>query len=208
MEVNSSSRTPVMAMLFALLLLALPWIGNPSAVADELTEAEMKAVLDLEQQRIKAIEQVQGSVIAVYGKDRSGGGSGVIIHPSGIALTNHHVIIGAGVEGWGGISDGKLYKWKLIGTDPGGDVSMIQLEGRDDFPWTPLGDSDTVRVGDWAFKSTVPSTREILAVPCSTIKARSSASTAAVAFKIEAALTLDLATRFPRTKYGTSSPNC
>ena len=58
--------------------------------------------------------------------------------------------MGAGVEGWGGIADGKMYKWKLIGTDPGGDVSIIQMEGRDDFPWTPLGDSDTVRVGDWA----------------------------------------------------------
>jgi len=58
--------------------------------------------------------------------------------------------MGAGIEGWGGISNGKMYKWKLIGTDPGGDVSIIQMEGRDDFPWSPLGDSDTVRVGDWA----------------------------------------------------------
>ena len=120
------------------------------AVADELSEDQMKAVLKLEQQRIDAIDRVIGSVIAIYGNDRSGGGSGVIIHPSGIALTNHHVIMGAGVEGWGGISDGEMYKWKLIGTDPGGDVSVIQMEGRDDFPWTPLGDSNAVRVGDWA----------------------------------------------------------
>ena len=123
----------------------------PSVKAnDELSDEQMKAVLELEQKRVKAINQVIGSVIAIYGEDRAGGGSGVIIHPSGIALTNHHVIMGAGVEGWGGISDGKMYKWKLIGTDPGGDVSVIQMEGRDDFPCTPLGDSDTVRVGDWA----------------------------------------------------------
>ena len=118
--------------------------------ADELSEDQMKAVLELEKKRVKAINRVIGSVIAIYGNDRSGGGSGVIIHPSGIALTNHHVIMGAGVEGWGGISNGKMYKWKLIGTDPGGDVSIIQMEGRDDFPCTTLGDSDTVRVGDWA----------------------------------------------------------
>ena len=122
----------------------------PMLFADELSDEQMKAVLELEQKRIKAIDRVIGSVIAIYGEDRSGGGSGVIIHPSGIALTNHHVIVGAGVEGWGGISDGKMYRWKLIGTDPGGDVSIIQMEGRDDFPCTPLGDSDTVRVGDWA----------------------------------------------------------
>ncbi len=121
-----------------------------SAFCDELTDTEKAAIGRLEQQRIEAIEKVVDSVVAIYGNDRAGGGSGVIIHPSGIALTNHHVIIGAGVEGFGGISDGKLYKWKLIGTDPGGDVSIIQMEGRDDFPWSPLGDSDTVRVGDWA----------------------------------------------------------
>ena len=135
--------------LAALIVLMSPLLTQ-GLRADELSDAEMKAVLDLEQRRIDAIDRVLGSVVAVYGNDRAGGGSGVIIHPSGIVLTNHHVVMGAGVEGFGGISDGKLYKWKLIGTDPGGDVSMIQLEGRDDFPCTPLGDSDKVRVGDWA----------------------------------------------------------
>ncbi len=135
-----------LASLFAVLVVL---VCRPLG-ADELSDEQMKAVLKLEQQRINAIDRVMGSVIAIYGNDRSGGGSGVIIHPSGIALTNHHVIMGAGVEGWGGISDGEMYKWKLIGTDPGGDVSIIQMEGRDSFPWTPLGDSDTVRVGDWA----------------------------------------------------------
>ena len=38
----------------------------------------------------------------------------------------------------------------LIGTDPGGDVAIIQLRGKRSFPAAPLGDSDKVRVGDWA----------------------------------------------------------
>jgi serine protease Do len=118
--------------------------------ADSLSPDDWKLVHTLEKHRIDAIQSVIGSVVAIYGKERDGGGSGVIIHSSGIALTNHHVIKGAGVEGWGGIADGKLYRWKLIGTDPGGDVAIIQLEGKDKFPFTPLGDSDTVRVGDWA----------------------------------------------------------
>ena len=117
---------------------------------DHLTEEQRRLVEKFQRQRIQAIEGVIGSVIAIYDDDRQGGGSGVIIDPSGIALTNHHVIMGAGVSGWGGLADGKLYRWKLIGTDPGGDVSIIQMEGRDDFPFTPLGDSDTVRAGDWA----------------------------------------------------------
>ena len=74
-----------------------------------------------------AIESVYGAVVAIYGNDRQGGGSGVLFDPSGYALTNHHVIAGAGEGGWAGLADGKLYRWKLIGTDPGGDVAIIQL---------------------------------------------------------------------------------
>jgi S1-C subfamily serine protease len=118
--------------------------------AQPLSKDQLELVRAFEQSRIEAIDKVIGSVIAIYDEDRQGGGSGVVIDPSGIALTNHHVIIGAGVSGWGGLSDGQLYHWKLVGTDPGGDVAIIQLEGRDEFPYTPLGDSDEVRVGDWA----------------------------------------------------------
>lgn len=117
---------------------------------EHLSEEDQQLVEAAEQFRIDAIKKVVGSVIAIYDNDRKGGGSGVIIDPSGIALTNHHVIMGAGVEGWGGLADGNLYQWKLIGTDPGGDISMIQMVGEKPFPFSPLGDSDRVRVGDWA----------------------------------------------------------
>ena len=121
--------------------------------ADTLTAQQLAVVKAFESKRVKAINRVIGSVVAIYDDDRQGGGSGVIIDSSGIALTNHHVILGSGISGWGGLADGQLYRWDLIGTDPGGDVAMIQLKpkvpGRP-FPFTPLGDSDSVRVGDWA----------------------------------------------------------
>lgn len=117
---------------------------------DEVSAAEMELIREFEDARIQVIEQVVGSVVAVYGPSRQGGGSGVIFDPSGLALTNHHVIEGAGLQGIGGLSDGKLYEWELVGTDPGGDVAVIQLKGRDSFPWSPLGDSDSVKIGDWA----------------------------------------------------------
>ena len=128
---------------------------NQKEESGGLTEAQLTAIKQLEEKRIAAIQQVIGSVVAIYDDDRQGGGSGVIIDPSGIALTNHHVIMGSGVSGWGGLADGKLYRWDLIGTDPGGDVAIIQMRGDEEspdkeFPFTPLGDSDKVRVGDWA----------------------------------------------------------
>ena len=115
-----------------------------------LSDDQLAAVKQIEAKRIATIQKVIGSVIAIYGEERQGGGSGVIIDPTGIALTNHHVITGAGVKGWGGLADGNLYRWELIGTDPGGDVSIIQMLGKDEFPYTPLADSDLVAVGDWA----------------------------------------------------------
>ncbi len=134
-----------LAVFFAAMLTA----ANAEDDVD-LTDDQRSIVNRFQQRRIDTIDRVIDSVISIYGEQRQGGGSGVIISPSGIGLTNHHVIMGAGTSGWGGLSDGKLYSWKLIGTDPGGDVAIIQMEGRDDFPYTPLADSDRVQVGDWA----------------------------------------------------------
>ena len=117
---------------------------------NSLSLEELAIVEQVQSQRVQAIEKVIGSVIAIYGEEKQGGGSGVIIDPSGIGLTNHHVIMGAGVQGWGGLADGKMYRWKLVGTDPGGDVAIIQMEGRDEFPYSTLGDSDLVQPGDWS----------------------------------------------------------
>ena len=39
----------------------------------------------------------------------------------------------------------------LVGVDPTGDVALIKLFGRDDFPAATLGDSDKVRAGDWVY---------------------------------------------------------
>jgi S1-C subfamily serine protease len=74
----------------------------------------------------------------------------VLFDEAGYALTNHHVVAGAGVNGQGGLADGKLYPWKLVGTDPGGDVAIIKLERKTPLPASPLGRSDDVCVGDWA----------------------------------------------------------
>ena len=124
-----------------------------SAADEEITPAELAAIRAAEEARITAINGVYGSVVAIYGNDRKGGGSGVLYDPAGYALTNHHVVAGAGIDGWAGLADGLLYRWKLIGTDPGGDVAIIQLEAKEKgkkFPIAPLADSERVRVGDWA----------------------------------------------------------
>lgn len=139
------------SIAWLLICLALASAVRVSAQdASKISDDQLKLAESVEQHRIAAIEKVIGSVVAIYGLDRQGGGSGVIIDPSGIAVTNHHVIAGAGIQGLGGLNDGQLYPWTLIGTDPGGDVALIQLTGRETFPSSPLADSDLVEIGDWA----------------------------------------------------------
>lgn len=134
-------------VVIGLILSSLP---GPTVGDDSLSSDQWRLIELAQAARVRTIKAVRGSVVAIYGDSRQGGGSGVIFHPSGLALTNHHVIMGAGVSGWGGLADGKLYRWNLIGSDPGGDVAIIRMVGQDEFPFSDIGDSDEVSVGDWA----------------------------------------------------------
>jgi S1-C subfamily serine protease len=106
------------------------------------------AVMQAEERRVALVEKVSAAVVSIFGSDSAGGGSGVLIGPDGFALTNFHVISGSIPFMKCGLNDGELYDAVIVGMDPTGDVALIKLLGRDDFPHASLGDSDTVRVGD------------------------------------------------------------
>src|SRR5437764_4085531 len=115
--------------------------------ADAPTDAAKRT----ESERIAAIDRVRPSVVAIFAG--GGGGSGVLIDPEGYALTNFHVVQGAGPALQCGLADGILYDAVLVGLDKVGDVALIKLlpktPGKPS-PFAPLGDSDTVRGGDWS----------------------------------------------------------
>jgi serine protease Do len=76
-------------------------------------------------------------------------GSGFIIDPSGVALTNAHV-----VERGGQVEvvmlDGTRYKAKVVGLDKKTDLAVLRLENvKGDLPFLRLGNSDETQVGDW-----------------------------------------------------------
>ena len=76
-------------------------------------------------------------------------GSGVIIDPSGIALTNSHVVEKA-TEIEVTTLDGSKHKAKVIGIDKKTDLAVLKLDdGKGKFPFARLGDSDRMQVGDW-----------------------------------------------------------
>jgi S1-C subfamily serine protease len=114
------------------------------------------AVLAAQRQRADAIAKASAATVAVFDSSGGGGGSAVLISPDGFALTNFHVTAPCGPAMKCGLPDGKLYDAVIVGIDPVGDVALIQLLGRDDFPVAEIGDSDAVRVGDWAFAAGNP----------------------------------------------------
>src|SRR5947207_10762154 len=76
-------------------------------------------------------------------------GSGFIFTKDGRILTNNHVIRDAS-DITVILNDKRKFKAKVIGADPSTDVAVIKIDANDDLPIVPLGDSEDVRIGDWA----------------------------------------------------------
>jgi Do/DeqQ family serine protease len=81
-------------------------------------------------------------------RTRPSSGSGFIIDREGHVLTNNHVVRDAS-EITVTLNDKRQFKAKVVGTDPETDIAVIKIEGSN-LPVLPLGDSDQIRVGDWA----------------------------------------------------------
>ena len=81
---------------------------------------------------------------------RRGLGSGLIIDPSGLIITNNHVVAGA-ENITVGLGDGRTFTGKVLGHDEQTDIALVKLQGDvKNLPSPPpLGDSDALRVGDY-----------------------------------------------------------
>ena len=130
--------------------LAFAFVGTVLAGIPVLSAAELD-VLKAQQARVEVVKQLATSVVAIFSADGNGGGSGVIVSPDGYALSNFHVTSACGDFMKCGLNDGKLYDAVIVGIDPTGDVAVLKLLGRDDFPHATLGDSDALAVGDWTY---------------------------------------------------------
>lgn len=109
------------------------------------------------------INQAMPAVVTVYTKKMvknfffllqpdyftEGVGSGMIVSRDGYILTNHHVVAGSQeIIVMVGKDEKKDYPARLVGADKETDIALIKIEGAD-LPVLPLGDSDSLSVGDW-----------------------------------------------------------
>jgi serine protease Do len=75
-------------------------------------------------------------------------GSGFIISPDGLIVTNNHVVDGVD-EIRVALHDGRELPAKIVGQDPKTDIALIRAEGAQGLHALPLGDSDALLPGDW-----------------------------------------------------------
>ena len=117
-------------------------LGSPVAVANG-QGLDVHAVLAAVEDAVVAIN-VEGD--GAFGRSR-GAGSGMIIDPDGLVLTNNHVIENATSISVT-LGDGRDVDADLIGSIPANDVALIRLRGVSNLSTVTFGSSADLRVGD------------------------------------------------------------
>ncbi len=110
-----------------------------------LLDAYSRAVIDV-------VDRVGPAVVGLAvtrDRSRGGSGSGVVVAPDGLILTNSHV---AGAAGTGGAiavttADGQHLKARLVGDDPDTDLALIRVDESVTLTAAPLGDSRRLKRG-------------------------------------------------------------
>ena len=101
------------------------------------------------------VEAVSPSVVHVQvrgnrrGQAAQGSGSGTILSPDGLVLTNNHVVEGATAIELA-LADSRRMPARILGRDPDTDIAVLRAETRDSLPAARLGNSKRVKPGQVA----------------------------------------------------------
>ena len=75
-------------------------------------------------------------------------GSGVIVDPSGLVVTNYHVIENM-TDVKVALADRREFEAEIVLRDPRTDLAVLRIKGGENFPFMTMGDSDALEVGDF-----------------------------------------------------------
>jgi S1-C subfamily serine protease len=120
----------------------------PSAATDdtEILDAYSTAVAGIVERVGPTVVRVDTRRSGTGARSRGGIGSGVILSPDGLILTNSHVVSGAHAIGLAD-TEGRTTDAQLIGEDPDTDLALIRANAARDLPAAVLGDSARLRRG-------------------------------------------------------------
>src|SRR5258708_24171450 len=116
---------------------------QPAADDRDLLDAYSRAVTD-------AVDRVGAAGVHIKAEDARrrarGSGSGVVVAPDGLILTNSHVVHGAGrIEI--ATQDGQTMSGRVLGDDPDTDLALVRVDAPVTLPSARLGDSKRLRAG-------------------------------------------------------------
>jgi S1-C subfamily serine protease len=122
-----------------------PAVSSPAQAEDrELLDAYSRAVIDVVEALSPAV--VRLDVRRANDARQGGSGSGVIVAPDGLVLTNSHVAGGASrlrVT----TADGRNLTAQVVGDDPDTDLALVRVNESVDLPFAQLGDSRQLKRG-------------------------------------------------------------
>jgi len=135
--------------IISALLVSIPSIGNIAPVTANVTtnsrsfESEEKAATDVYRKANPAVVTIRTG---------SGNGSGSIIAPNGLVITNEHVIRSARNGRVSVITaDGKTYDGTVLTTDRRNDLALVRINSRERFPSLSFADRNSILVGQNVF---------------------------------------------------------
>jgi serine protease Do len=93
---------------------------------------------------VAVVAKVKPSVVAI--KTDLGAGSGWIIHPDGLIVTNNHVVEGASSVTVT-LDDGSTFPSQSVSTDPLTDLAIVKIDAQN-LPAADIGDSSALKIGE------------------------------------------------------------
>jgi Do/DeqQ family serine protease len=124
----------------------------------EVSQKVTPVVVNIRAERVRSIDRISPLFEEFFGelfrgkrpeqRERSLG-SGFLLSADGYILTNEHVVSGA-EQIKVRLTDQRVFPGQVIGVDPKTDVAVIKIEADEPLPVAVLGDSDRLKVGQWA----------------------------------------------------------
>jgi S1-C subfamily serine protease len=119
---------------------------KPAADDQALLDAYSHAVIGITERVGPAVVRVETGPGTPNARERGGLGSGIVISPDGLVLTNSHVV-GASKQIRLRDSEGIVSEARVLGVDPDTDLALLRADGARDLHYASLGNSKTLRRG-------------------------------------------------------------
>ena len=127
-------------------------LSIPTTSTEKIVVEESSAIIDAANKVSPSVVSIKTKSTAqnIFGQtyETEGGGTGFIITNDGLILTNKHVVSDTSASYTVVLASGKTYDAKIQSLDPMRDMAVIKIDATD-LPVVELGDSDSLKVGQW-----------------------------------------------------------